>query len=211
MRIGTRSRKHGKRKWNAAFAAVFALLSVPLLADSPDRDEFRRTFQKTVPLRSGQRLRIDHSNGKVQVRTSREAQVSISATIRVSSSDQAGAQKFSEQIRIRVDESPAGVSVVTEYPEKKWTFIGGGFVSYSVDYEIVMPETAPLEVRNKFGNVDVDGLKAAADVKNSNGDVAFRNGKGAQRIENSFGKIDVTNNEGNATVVNSNGRVTVRD
>ena len=149
-RIGTRNTGHGTRKSGAAVAVLLALLAAPLFADSPERDEFKRTFEKTVPLRSGQRLRIEHSNGRVQIRTRREPQVSISAVIRVSSSDREGAQQFSEQIQIGVEESPAGVSVVTRYPEKKWSFTGRGFVSYSVDYDIVMPETAPLDERRAW-------------------------------------------------------------
>ena len=197
-----------------AAALLLVVLAAPLAADSSDdssRDEFKRTFEKTLALRPGQKLRIEHSNGAIKVRTQREPQVSISAVIRVSSSDVEGARKFSEQIQILVEESAAGVSVVTRYPEKHWNFTGRGFVSYSVDYDIVMPETALLDARNKFGNVDVTGLKASADIKNSNGSVSFRDGRGAQRLENSFGKIEVSRNDGNATIVNSNGSVSVVD
>ena len=152
------SRFPGLKRRRLAIAALLLLAAMPLAAEGADRDEFKRTFEKTVALRSGQKLRIEHANGKIEVRTRREPQVSISATIRVSSSDVEGARQFSEQIRIDVEESPSGVAVVTRYPEKKWSFSGRGFVSYSVDYDIVMPETAPLEVRNRVGNVEVQGL-----------------------------------------------------
>ena len=207
-------RLHGTRTGRAALAFLIALLPLRVLADSPEessRDQFKRTFQKTIALKPGQKLRIEHSNGTIKIRTQKESQVSISATIRVSSSDVEGARRFSEGIQISVEESPAGVSVVTRYPEKNWSFLGRGFVSYSVDYDIVMPETALLDTRNKFGNVDVSGLKASADIKNSNGSIDFRDGRGAQRLENSFGKIELARNDGNATVVNSNGSVTVSD
>ena len=113
---GTRDTGHGTGAGRAALAALLALLAAPLFADSPERDEFKRTFEKTVSLRPGQKLRIEHANGKVRVRTHREPQVSISAAIRVSSSDGEGARRFSEQIQISVDVTPSGVSGVTRYP-----------------------------------------------------------------------------------------------
>ena len=86
--------------------------------------------------------------------------------------------------------------VRTKFPEKKWHFFGSGNISYSVDYDILVPETMPLSARNKFGDVTVEGLKAGATIVNSNGKVAFSDGRGGQRIENSFGAITVTRNAG---------------
>ena len=77
-------------------------------------------------------------------------------------SDTEGARRFAEEIQVSVEETPSGVSVVTRYPEKKWSFVGRGFVSYSVDYDIAMPEGAQLEARNKNTIVSVGGALAPA-------------------------------------------------
>ncbi|HEV8231379.1 MAG TPA: hypothetical protein VGQ75_03455, partial [Thermoanaerobaculia bacterium] len=116
MSISSKTSRRRVIRWSGALTLLLAV-ATPLLADSSDRDEFKRNFEKTVPLRSGQKLRIEHSNGKVQIRTHREPQASISAAIRVSSSDVEGARRFSEQIQIDVAESPSGVSITTRYPE----------------------------------------------------------------------------------------------
>ena len=42
-----------------------------------------------------------------------------------------------------------------------------------------MPETAPRTVRNRFGNVSVENLKATGDIVNSNGKLVFRRAAGA--------------------------------
>ena len=67
----------------------------------------------------------------------------------------AEARSFAEQIQVRVEESGSGIMVRTEYP-KTWTRRN---ISYSVNYEITMPETAPLELRNRFGAVTVQNLQ----------------------------------------------------
>ena len=60
----------------------------------------------------------------------------------------------------------ASASVRTVYPNN-WR----GNFSYNVDYDITMPATAPLDLRNRFGNTDVSNLQAAATINSGNGSV----------------------------------------
>ena len=170
---------------------------------------FDRSFKKTLPLAAGQKLSIEHSNGEIRIETHRQSEVSIEASIHVSSSDEEGASKFSNEIEIEAVEKPGGVSLRTRIPEKKWSFQGKGYVSYAVDYQIRMPEGAELEASTRFGNISVTGLKAAASLHNSNGTIVFKDGKGSQRLENSFGTVEVSGNNGPVTITNSNGAVVV--
>src|SRR5207247_1522894 len=113
-----------------------------------------------------------------------------------------------DQIQIRIEEGGSGVSVRTEYP-KRWTSRGN--FGYSVNLDIAMPQTAPLELRNRFGSVTVQNLHAAATVNNSNGNVVFTGGRGRQRIENAFGDIEVLSNEGDIVAIDQNGQVRATD
>ena len=56
-------------------------------------------------------------------------------------------------------------------------------MSYSANLEIQMPETAPLELRNRFGSVTVQKLRAPATINNGNGNVVLMQGSGRQRVE----------------------------
>lgn len=71
----------------------------------------------------------------------------------------------------------------------------------------MLPETTPLELRNRFGAVTGQNLHAAAKIDSGNGRVSFLNGRGRQRIDNSFGAVEVCTNDGEVTVVNTNGTV----
>jgi hypothetical protein len=178
------SRRFPRAASRVLLAALFAGLAAaaPAALGDEGREEFSRTFQKTLPLKAGQRLSIEHRNGDIRIRTHTEPKVSIDAKIRVSCSDKAGAAKFAEGIQIVAEPAGDGVSVRTVYPDKSWHFLGKGYISYSVDYEIVMPEAAVLTARNRFGNIDVEGLKAGSEVVNSNGKIAFRNSRGKQNL-----------------------------
>src|SRR4030095_7445083 len=173
--------------------------------------EYERTFSKTVAVKAGQKVEIEHSQGALRVRTHKLPEVRIEARVHVSSSEEGEAKSFGDAIAITVEETGTAVVVRTRYPEKKWTFRGSGHISFSVDYDILMPESAPLSARNKFGDISVEGLKAASEIANANGRVAFRDGKGVQRIENAFGPIEVQRNAGDVTVNGSNGAVGVNE
>ncbi len=171
------------------------------------RDEYTRTFDRTVDLRSGQRVSIEHKLGDLTIHTHPEARVVIHADIRVSASAANQAKQFADHLEILVEPSAPELSIRTRYPE----MVSSRNISYSVHYDITIPETAPLQVRNSFGGVSVTGLKANADITTSHGGIEFRDGRGAQRLEDSFAGIKVNNNAGDVTIEGSNGPVDVSD
>jgi hypothetical protein len=188
-------------------------ISVLLLAGATvlgAREQVSRDFQKSVALAGGRSLRIEHSQGNITIHTHAKAEVDISASIKCSSDRAADAHQICDRIKIEVEESSSGVRVRTEYPSSD-LFHGWRNLSFAVNYDITMPETAPLEVRNRFGAVSVTDLHAPATIDNGNGKVLFTGGRGRQRIENSFGDVEVAHNDGDVTVVNTNGQVSTSD
>ena len=170
------------------------------------REETQRDFRKTIALASGKTFRIENSNGNVTIHTQNKAEVDIRATIHCSANTASEARSFCEQVQIVVDEG-SGVSVHTQYPSN-WNSRN---LSYGVHYDITMPETAPLELRNRFGAVSVANLHAPGVIRNNNGSVTLSGSRGRQEIENSFGDVEARTIDGDLTVRNGNGGVTASD
>lgn len=189
-----------------------ALATAPALAaNSPDREDFTRDFQKSLTLPPGQAVRLDHQHGNVTVRTHGARELKLQASIRVSASDKQEAEQFGNQIQILVDQTAAGVSVRTQYPqESNRLFSNRPNISFSVNYDLLMPADSPLTIKNSFGSVTVTGLKASGDFTNAHGLLSFSTGQGVQRLENSFGGIEVNDNTGDVAVTSSNSFVTVK-
>ncbi|HZS54866.1 MAG TPA: hypothetical protein VFA65_10715 [Bryobacteraceae bacterium] len=175
------------------------------------REEFVRYFVKTVDLRQGQSLLVEHKLGDIVISTHPQRDLTISAQIHVSAPDRARAEQFANRIEIVTDPSASVFSIRTRYPEKPDSFFGFNNVSYWVRYELTIPENTPLEVRNSFGGVSVSGLKANGDIRTSHGVISFRAGKGIERLENSFANIEVIDNAGDVAIENTNGNVKVQD
>src|SRR5260370_2175330 len=83
-----------------AFCCAALLLLFPAAAARADsgREEFTRTFQKTSPLKAGQRLSIESRNGDIRVRTHSEPQVSIHPKTRLPPSHPPRPQKLPTEI-----------------------------------------------------------------------------------------------------------------
>ena len=195
----------------AAIVAALLLATAPARAERDPRSDFDRDFSRTLPVKAGQKLDVEHSQGAIRITTQKASEVRVKARITVSSSDSAEAQKFGEGIVVSAEDTGGAIVVRTRFPDKKWTFSGSGHISFSVDYDILVPETMPVSVRNKFGDVSVDGLKADATVSNTNGKVTFHDGKGTQRIDTSFGAIEVVRNAGPVDVTGANGSIVVTE
>ncbi len=194
-----------------AVLAALLLAASPARAERDPRSDVDRDFSRTLPVKAGQRLDIEHSQGAIRITTHKLPEVRVKAHITVSSSDADGAQKFGEGIDVSAEDTGGAIVIRTRYPEKKWHFTGSGHISYAVDFDIVVPETMPITARDKFGDVTIDGVKADTTVSNANGKVAVHDGKGTSRIDTSFGAIELLRQAGPADVTGANGSIVVTD
>ena len=174
------------------------------------REEYTRTFDKTVAVRPNQKVYVEHRYGDVTIKTHPESNVVIHAAIKVSAPDTNVAKIFADRVEILVEPSSSELAIKTRYPDNAHS-LGLSNCSYVVHYELTLPETAPLAVRNSFGSVSVAGLKADSEIISSHGPIEFRDGRGSQRLENSFAKVRVANNAGDVAVEASNGAVDADD
>ena len=175
------------------------------------REEYTRTFDKTLTLQSGQRVFVENKFGDVTIRAHAQPDIVIHALIHVSANDMNQAKSYADRVEILIEPASSEISIRTRYPDTKAGLFNFHNVSYSVRYDIAMPEVAPLELRNAFGAVMVTGVKASCQITNSHGDLEFRDGHGTHRLENSFASVRVHNNSGDVTVDNTNGSVDAGD
>ena len=188
------------------------LLGLAMALSMLARDEYTRGFDKTISLKSGQRITLENKFGDVVVHAHAGTGLSIHADIHVSAPNQEQAKDYAQRVEILI-EAASEVSIRTRYPDTQKTILGVHWsnVSYSVHYDVAVPESSPLQIRNAFGGVSVDGIKASSEITTSHGQLSFRNAAGTQRLQNSFGQIEIDNNAGDVAVETNNGGVTASD
>ena len=135
-----------------ALYGAFALgLLFPPMSKAADREEFARNFQKSVTVAAGQTLHVDHRQGNVTIRTHPNRELNVQASIRVSADNRQEATQFGNDIQILVEPAASGVVVRTQYPEALDRFFSRRRnVSFSVNYDILMPEDAPLTLKSSL-------------------------------------------------------------
>ncbi len=127
------------------------------------RQEYSRTVDRTLALRSGQRVFIEHKFGQINVHTASGPNVVVHAEIKVSAGNAAEAKELADRIDIQIDPTSSDLIIRTHYPDGMHM----RDTSFSVQYDITMPENSPLEIRNSFGPVHVTGVKASSTINNS--------------------------------------------
>ncbi len=188
------------------------LLALIGAANGFARDEYVRHFDQTLSIRSAERVLVENKFGDIVIHTHPQQDVVIHADIRVSAADSNQAKAYADRVQILV-EPASELSVRTRYPDTERSVLGMHWsnVSFSVRYELTVPENSPLAVRNSFGAVSVTGAKASSEITTSHGDLIFHDGRGTQRLENSFARVEVANNAGDVRIETSNGAVDAAD
>src|SRR5215212_4246566 len=186
----------------ALLALLLLAVVVPAHAENDDQESrYELKYSKDLHYGGG-RVTIDHRFGDLTVRTQSGSSVSVRATIRSSDPD------LGKAIRIVASEEGGGVSIRTIFPS---IHVQNGYLSYSVDMTVTIPQNAPLTAKNQFGATDVRGLRASSIIDNKQGSIVFANARGGSHsITNAFGGIDIDDVDGELTVNNSNGAISVQ-
>jgi DUF4097 and DUF4098 domain-containing protein YvlB len=178
--------------------SVFALL-VFLLAglSSLALADYRENFQKTLPLKAGERFSLENVNGGVIVSTWKESTVEIKA-VKVARDD----EKDLKDVEIRVEESAGAVSVKAIWPKLRRRF------NVNVDFEIKVPEGVILdEVETVNGGVEVTGRYVRAAAGTTNGTITVEDASGELKASTTNGGIDVSRFEGKLDAETTNGNI----
>jgi hypothetical protein len=169
------------------------------------QQEVKRDFQRTVTIPVGRSFKLSNSFGNVAVRSQSGRSAAIRASIECSADSTAAAQMICDDIQIVVQEGNDGVTVSTGLPQNT----GGRNIGFRVSYDIALPEDAPLNVLNRFGDVTLTDVLGDAAVRNANGNVRMIDGRGDRDIDNMFGNVELRSQQGKIKMTNTNGNVTV--
>ncbi|MBV8817682.1 MAG: hypothetical protein JO022_04940 [Acidobacteriaceae bacterium] len=198
-----------RTSWQVVLPSV-GLIAGVLAGPALARDEYTRDFDRSGNLSNGQRVRVQHRLGGIEIRAHSGQEVRVHAVVKASGASRDDAKRYAESIRIDVEPSAGAMLIETVYP-KTDTLPWFRNISYSVDYVLEIPESSPLEVNNAFGALRVNGIRAGGTLITSHGRLELRDAQGPQHVENSFSEVVVERNQGDLTVANTNGNVEISD
>lgn len=174
------------------FLAVLSLaLALPALGAARSRE----VAPRTVPLAADGTLSIDTYKGTVKVNTWEKAEVLVKARIEGDDScrhSRHGAEAV-EKTRVNLEARASRVSVESDYSHvtQHWFWFGGCNARPFVHYEISMPRTASLRLKDYKSDSHVGDLGGDAAIETYKGTVLVERLDGGLRAETYKGDIKV--------------------
>jgi DUF4097 and DUF4098 domain-containing protein YvlB len=157
----------------------------------------RETFQKNITFESGGFLSLTNTNGDIEIISWEKNEVEIIAYKKVRAEDRETAEKLMKKLVVEVQESSDEIIVETRYPRSSssggifsWLF-GRGNASFSVEYEIKVPENIDLNIHTTNGGVKIEKITGRLRLESTNGKIHAREINGLTRCKTTNGNIKV--------------------
>lgn len=176
---------------------VFTLL----LNTSVFSREIEETFKKNIPVGTATMLSVENKNGNIEVKTWDRDEVGITAYKRVKAGSREDAIELMEQLEIVIKVHDDGIEVYTEYPHKRSGRNGGFFswlmgnswnTSYSVSYEVNVPEKFDINIQSTNGRVEAFDCNGRIRLGTTNGKIIADNVSGSVRCKTTNGSINAS-------------------
>jgi len=173
--------------------AVLLLLHANVFAQNDNDNDGKKTkyefvknksFSKSYDL-GNDKVNIQNSFGKVEVKTWSKNEVKVDVAIEVSSNVEATAQKIIDGINITSGNSSSEVWFKTD---NKGNNSKGDKTTMNIDYVVYMPASNPLKLSNEFGPTIIPDFKGEVDLSSKFGSLKAGTLSNIKNVNVEFGK-----------------------
>jgi hypothetical protein len=178
-----------------ALIGVVAIVSVLACTDvRAERIVEQKNWRQAYVVAAGQpKLVVQNIWGNVRVRAGAVGQIVVEASEKRSAETAEAFEKSKEQLRLQIETSADGVSLVVTHPERRDRVDVCQGCSLEYQFEITVPADAVIDVRTVTdGRVDVTGIRGPVAAGNVNGAVAVSGLTECSSIESVNGTLEVT-------------------
>lgn len=174
--------------------AIVAVTSVQALAK---QDEKKKYVEKSFDVDQETRLNISNKFGEIEINSWAKNKFEVKVEIIGRGRNEDRAQRILDDVKIDITTTSGEIIFETDIPNMKSNNNEG----FEINYVVFMPESNPLEIENKFGDVSMGDRSNGLKLDVSYG--SFKAGRlaGDVDIEVSFGSGSVTSLEEGDVVV----------
>lgn len=183
---------------------LFNILFVSVLsmgfaqADNHLAGERKKTIVKVYDVTSKDHLLIENQFGNVNVNLWNRDEIRVDITIKANSSSEERVQRYLDAVEISEKRSGDQIILKTNIDNgsgNKWNMNRNkdGEQNYvRIDYQVSMPKTNPLTVKNSFGNTNIPTFSAPLTINQQHGNFSTTELNGSHiDVDVRFGKADI--------------------
>jgi hypothetical protein len=139
------------------FLVLILLFLTAYLAEA---EELTKTVEKTFNLKSDTKISLSNKYGNIIINTWNKNVFDLKVTIEAEGKNESKSQQILDAIEIDISDriSAGNLSISTDIGSIK------GNSSFSINYEISMPDKNELELSNSFGNIFMESHDGDADI-----------------------------------------------
>lgn len=149
----------------------------------------QETIEETLPFVAGSLLEVENTNGSIEISVWDRNEVRIEAEKKVRTRGGDDPAEALEQLQVIIEQTAGGVRIDTEYPRRSGWWSRGA--SMSVEYHILVPGQADLDVETVNGKVVVEGVRGELSLASTNGGITVEDSGGRVDAHTTNGSIDV--------------------
>jgi hypothetical protein len=141
-------------------ATIFLLFISSFAYATIDDKEFDKQIKKSFSVGNTPTLEVTNKFGAINIHQGKSGEISIVVDIKVDAKNQEAADNILNEIQIDFSSSSNSVSAETEVghinSSSGWFgWMKNESISYTVDYDIYVPEATQLELDNAHGDIDI--------------------------------------------------------
>ena len=155
-------------------------------------------------------LGIDSRHGDIEVRSWAKNSLQIDYQITVWAEDEETAKEIASEIEIRIDpkkdasDRATRASITTNYPEE-WKLWRNRRPRARVDYWLVVPQQANLQIDSQHGEVSAHDLRGTTMIRNRHGNVSLYTIGGDLNLDAHHGNAEADSIQGDVCFKGSHG------
>jgi hypothetical protein len=161
------------------FNSTLLVLLLPFLglaSDHGTKPDRSKSIEKNFTLDKDGLLEIQNSFGNVTITTWDKESVYFKITVEVTGGNDESINKRLRDVDVIFNASTSKVSARTNIDENNsmWSWIkGNNRTNLKINYEVYMPVTAHLDVRNDYGTISLDKLRGSLKLRCDFGRIAI--------------------------------------
>jgi hypothetical protein len=155
--------------------------------------EKKKTYSKTYPVSSNEKVSFENQFGELKINTWDKNEVKVDVTITVEAGTDEKAQRIMDRISIQDGKGDKGVWFKTKMDnndnKEKWD--KGEKQRFSIDYVVNMPARNPLYAENSFGSLIIGDYPGESSIISKFGSLTAGKLTNIKKLNVEFGKANI--------------------
>ncbi|HKP31878.1 MAG TPA: hypothetical protein VJT83_04105, partial [Chitinophagaceae bacterium] len=214
------------RAYKTLFLSIALFAVATANANEEPKYEKTKSYSKTYPLSSGEKVSLTNQFGKMDLQTWDKNEIKVDVVIKGKSDDEKRAQEILDKITIEDGKGSGGVWFKTKFAKDQWNDRDDddddkkgnskdkdGRKNHrnegmEINYTVYMPATNPLLAENQFGPMSIPDYRGEAKLSSKFGSLKAGKIMNAKSVDVEFGHADIAQvNGGKLSIKFSRGSV----